>query len=620
MEKLDKRQCDFSGWATRFDVKCADNRTILKHAFDEQDGEVVPIVWGHMHDTNEAVLGKGLLETRREGVYMYGFLNGTERARDAKEQIAHGDITALSIYANRLKEDDKRNVSHGIIREVSLVLAGANPGAYIDYSLAHGLEDADDVAAVIYNPIEDLVLNGEYVEHSAKDENQNENKETEEMPNEKTLEHADQETEKKSEYEGDTLDVAVKKVLDKLSEDDQNVIYALIGAMVPENNEENTNNNEEDSDMKHDIFTNNAENENVISHDLESAIIADAQRFGTLKAALNAYSEELEGKTLAHSITSISYVYPEYKNAIAGQPQFIARRQDWVSKVMQYHTTPFQRVKSIFADLTADEARAQGYVKGDQKVEEVISLLKRTTDPQTIYKLQKVDRDDVIDIEDFDVVSMLRDEMKLMLDEEIARAILIGDGRSSLSTWKIKEDHVRPIWTDSNVFTVNTCFTLTTAEAAEEDNKTKVKKFMRACVKARKDYRGTGVPTLFTTEDMLSDMLLLEDSLGHVIYDSVQKLCNYLRVADIQTVPVMENATRTSGSYTYAPLGIIVNMSDYNVGKNSKGGTKLFDDFDIDYNKYTYLIETRFSGALIRWHSAIAVEYKYDTPSSENNG
>lgn len=618
MEKLDKKQCDFSGWATRFDIKCADDRTILRHAFEDQDGQIVPLVWGHDHDTNDAVLGKGLLENRREGVYMYGFLNKTDRAQKAKEQIAHGDITALSIYANRLTEDSRRNVSHGIIREVSLVLAGANPGAYIDYSLAHGLEDADDVAAIIYNPIEDLVITDEEPvgddENYANEDPQNENEEDIELYNDDELEHGCCGKEKKELcHEGETLDVAAKRVIDKLSEEDQEVIYALIGAIAPE--DEENNNEEGNPDMKHDIFSNEMNDENVISHDLETAIMADAQRFGTLKAALNAYEEELDGKTLSHSITSIGYIYPEYKNALPGQPQFMARRQDWVAKVMQYHTTPFQRVKSIFADLTADEARANGYVKGDQKAEEVISLLKRTTDPQTIYKLQKVDRDDVIDIEDFDVVNMLRDEMKLMLDEEIARAILIGDGRTSLSTYKIKEDHVRPIWTDSNVFTVNTSFTLTTSEAAEEDNKTKVKKFMRACVKARKDYRGTGTPMLFTTEDMLSDMLLLEDTLGHVIYDSVQKLCNYLRVSDIQTVPVMENATRVSGAYTYAPLGIIVNMDDYNVGKNSKGGTKLFDDFDIDYNKYTYLIETRFSGALIRWHSAIAVEYKYDTPA-----
>lgn len=429
----------------------------------------------------------------------------------------------------------------------------------------------------------------------------------------KTLEHEAP----APEGQGENLADAARRIIDGLPENDQEVLYALIGAVADagEDAEENNTNDTEDPNMKHDLFTNEDMEENVLTHDEEKALLADAQRFGSLKAAIANNKEALEGKVLAHSITSIGYLYPEYKNALPGAPEFMKRDTGWVAKVMQYHTTPFQRVKSIFADLQEDEARALGYVKGDQKAEEVIGLLKRTTDPQTIYKLQKVDRDDVIDIEDFDVVNMLRTEMKIMLDEEIARAILVGDGRSTLSTWKIKEDHVRPIYNDSDVFTIKTDFTLTTTEAAEETNKTKVKKFMRACVKARKNYRGTGTPTLFTTEDMLADMLLLEDDIGRVIYDSVDKLKAYLRVADIVTVPVMDNVKRVDGANTLDCCGIIVNMNDYNVGKNSKGGTTLFDDFDIDFNKYTYLIETRFSGALIRWHSAIVVEYKYPTPA-----
>lgn len=565
---------DFSGWATRNNLRCSDGRTILKDAFKTNDGQTVPLVWNHQHNESYNVLGHALLENRDDGVYAYCTLNDTDAGKNAKLLVKHGDISALSIYANQLKQQGGK-VLHGAIREVSLVLAGANPGAFIDSIMSHGEET--DEEAIIYT--------GENISLYHADTPPVTNKKEDEE-----LKMADQTTNKPESEE------TVADVFNTLSEKQKTVVYAMIGQALEDagatDGEPTEGGNE---NMKHNVFDQEEfYDDTTLSHSEMEAIISDAKRYGSLKDSV-----------LAHGITDINYLFPDAQT-MDNTPGFITREQTWVNKVMSgVHNTPFSRIKSIFANLTEAEARAKGYIKGKQKVEEVFGLLKRTTTPTTIYKKQKLDRDDVVDITDFDVVAWLKTEMRLMLDEEIARAVLIGDGRLSSSDDKINEQNIRPIWKDDDLYTIKQAINV--ASTATTDQKAKA--FIQAAVRARKNYKGSGNPTLYTTEDKLTDCLLMEDTTGRVIYESVDKLATALRVKEIVTVPVMEGQTRTdSDSKTRTLAGIIINLSDYNIGADKGGAVNMFDDFDIDYNAQKYLIETRCSGALTVPYSAIALE------------
>lgn len=557
---------DFSGWATRNDLKCSDGRVIRRDAFKINDGKTVPLVWNHQHNEAMNVLGHALLENRDEGVYAYCKFNDTESGKNAKLLVEHGDISALSIYANRLQQKGP-DVLHGEIREVSLVLAGANPGAFIDSVIKHGEESDDE--AIIYTG-ENLTLYHACGEGSSSGEDP-----------------------KKKKKEGATLEheKTVQDVFDELTDEQKNVVYAIIGAALEDSGDDMDDTNDmEDTDMKHNVFDQeDIEMEGVISHSDMEAVISDAKRYGSMKES-----------ALQHGIEDVEYLFPEDRT-LDTPPTFIQRDMGWVTKVMgSVHHTPFSRIKSMFADITEDDARAKGYIKGKLKKEEVFSLLKRSTTPTTVYKKQKMDRDDVIDITDFDVIAWLKGEMRMMLDEEIARAILVGDGRLASSDDKINEQNIRPIWKDDDLYTIKATV------ASGKDSEETAKNFIVSAIKSRKDYKGSGDPTLFTTEDMLTDMLLITDTTGRDLYDSVDKLKTKLRVREIVTVPVMENLTGTTGKLA----GIMVNLADYNVGADKGGAVNMFDDFDIDYNAQKYLIETRCSGALVKPYSAIAFEIK----------
>ena len=565
---------DFSGWATKNDLKCSDGRIIRRDAFKDNDGQTVPLVWNHQHNDPLNVLGHALLENRAEGVYAYCTFNDTPAGNNAKMLVEHGDVSALSIYANRLKQD-QGNVTHGVIREVSLVLAGANPGAFIDSIMRHG--ESSDEEAVIYTG-ENLSL-----EHGEKEDNM-------ENGNEKTI----------------------KDVVDSMTEEQRNVMYALIGQALEdvkhsddaeEHEQKNKNEEGDENEMKHNVFDNQNKNnaKDTLTHAEMTAILTDAKRYGSLKESVLQHKETF-------GIENINMLFPDYKNMNV-PPEFIKRDTGWVAQVMNgVSHTPFSRIKSVFADITADEARARGYMKGNLKKEEVFTLLKRTTDPQTIYKKQKLHRDDVIDITSFDVVAWIKAEMRMMLDEEIARAILVGDGRLSSSDDKIKETNIRPIYKEEALYVVNTVLD------KQSDVDTRAKAFIRAAVKARKDYQGSGEPTLFCSEDLLTDLLLLEDGHGRAIYESEAKLATALRVKNIVTVPVMEGLHRMNNAAGVNAecdlLGIIVNLRDYNVGADKGGAINMFEDFDIDYNAQKYLIETRCTGALVKPYSAIVIEEK----------
>ena len=586
---------DFSGWATRNDLKCSDGRTIRRDAFKDCDGKTVPLVWNHNHNDPNNILGHALLKNRPEGVYAYGKFNDSESGKVAKLLVDHGDISSLSIMANQLKQNGG-DVLHGVIREVSLVLAGANPGAFIDTVVAHS-DDSDETA---------IIFTGEFLEfeHGEDLEEEDTKVAEEEIKEEKVEEeitHADDDS--KTDDSAET----VADVFNTLTDKQKQVVYALIGeALTSADGEDDTTDEtttEEESEVKHNVFdkdTEIREDENVLSHEAQMEIIGDAKRYGSMKES-----------ALAHGIDDVEWLFPDYKE-LNNQPTFIQRDMAWVSKVMNAaRHSPFSRIKTTFADITEDEARARGYIKGKMKKEEFFSLLKRTTDPQTIYKKQKMDRDDVIDITGFAVIYWLKSEMRMMLNEEIARAILVGDGRLASDDDKIQENHIRPIWKDEDLYTIKTRVTPTgtgTSGAVTDDDKAKA--FIRAAIKARKDYKGSGSPVLFTTEDMLTDMLLLTDEMGRDLYTSESQLATKLRVREIITVPVMENLSRTSGSDELELMGLIVNMTDYNIGADRGGAVSMFEDFDIDYNQQKYLIETRCSGALIKPYSAIALEIK----------
>lgn len=558
---------DFSGWATKNNLRCSDGRTIMKDAFKDNDGQTVPLVWNHQHNDPFNVLGHALLKNTDRGVYAYCKFNDTENGQNAKQLVEHGDVSALSIYANQLRQNGG-NVQHGVIREVSLVLAGANPGAFIDSVMMHG--DESDEAAIMYT--------GEPLELSHAD--------TEQKP-----------VEQKKEEEPVGEEKTVKDIYDAMTEEQKDAVAYMVGQALEQGGYDD---DEEDDEVKHNIFDNEQDtDETVLSHDAMTTIINDGKRFGSLKESFLAHADE-------YGIQNIDWLFPEAKT-LNNPPDFIKRETEWVAKFMNaVHKTPFSRIKSMFANITEDEARAKGYIKGKYKKEEVFSLLKRTTTPTTIYKKQKMDRDDAIDITDFDVISWLKAEMRMMLDEEIARAALVGDGRLSSSDDKINEQNIRPIWTDEDLFSVK----VTVGAQKTDADDVKAKAFIKACIKSRKLYKGSGNPTLFTTEDMIADMLLIEDTTGRRIYNSISDLATTLRVKEIVPVEVMEGLTRTKGADTYDLMAIMVNPTDYNMGADKGGAISMFDDFDIDYNQMKYLLETRCSGALTKPYSALVLEIK----------
>lgn len=595
-------KCDFSGYATRNDIRCSDGRTIRKDAFKDCDGKTVPLVWQHMHDDPANVLGHAILENREDGVYTYGVFNETEAGKNAKELVDHGDVTGLSIYANKLKQKGG-DVLHGQIREVSLVLAGANPGAFIDYiddSMAHS-DDLENGEAIIYSDEEDTAM---VISHAEEQPEAKPESETEDKP----------EGEKMADKEK-----TIQDVFDTLTEEQKNVVYALVGQAI-EDAKGSKDDDDEEKDMKHNLFDGERENEgNYLSHSDIEKIFADAKRGGSLRDAVDA---ALEGGVLTHSIDTTgmdvavgeqeygfndaSMLFPDYK-ALSNTPEWISRNMGWVQKVMgAVHHTPFSRIKSVYADITEDDARAKGYIKAGEKKEQVFTTLKRSTDPQTVYKKQKMDRDDITDITDFDVVAWIRAEMRVMLNEEIARAILIGDGRASDSDDKISQDHVRAIVNDVPLFNIQHAVEVASDYTPGEIAETTIDEAIRA----RKAYKGSGNPTFFTTEDVLTEMLLLKDGIGHKLYKSEAEVATALRVKEIVTVEPMEGYKIEIDSDEYDLIGVIVNMNDYNVGADKGGAINMFDDFDIDFNQYKYLIETRISGALIKPFSAITLYKK----------
>ena len=572
---------DFAGYATRYGVPCADGRIIDKTAFLQNNGKKVPLVYNHQHNDISSVLGHAFLECREDGVYAYGYFNDTDNGVEAKNQVIHGDLDSLSIWANRLQESGnppRKHVAHGDIKELSLVLAGANPGAFIEEIVAHS--DEEGYEAFIYS--------GDSIELNHSEGNtEKEDKPMADANNE-------QEPESKS----------AKEVFDEMTEEQKQVAIAIAGQAVEEALKERGIDPEKDDDeeggeeMGHSCFDNTGEDTNVLSHDDMATIVKEAEKTGRMSDAF-----------LAHGIENIEYLFPDAQT-INGAPDFIKRNDEWVNDVMNnVHHTPFSRIKSVFANITEDEARAKGYIKGKLKKEEVFSLLKRTTTPQTIYKKQKIDRDDYIDIVDLDVVAWIKTEMRMMLDEEIARAILVGDGRLASSDDKISEDHIRPIWTDADLYTIKAAVDITKDTTSAEI----AKAFIVEAIRSRVQYKGSGTPTLYAPDTIITECLLLEDKNGRMIYDTLDKLATVLRVSKIVPVPVMENLARTKETFTYKLLGIIVNLKDYNVGADKGGAVNMFDDFDIDYNAMKYLIETRCSGAMIKPYGAIAIETKIAT-------
>ena len=634
---------EFGGYATRSNILCTDGLIIGENAFSHNDGKQVPLYYQHQHNDIENVLGHVVLENRPDGVYAYGSFNDTPRGKEAREMVKHGDLNSLSIYANRLQKN-KNVVVHGDIKEVSLVMAGANQGAYIDYrSFSHSDGEEDDFSEGIVYMNSKLDIFSNYMQHNENmggtlmnytDEKIDAIIETmtdeqkdllfdmaginDDFDDDDDMEHSDSLSHADS-------DKTVGDVLNSLSEEQQLAVAYLLEQIMTASKDSAEHSEIGEDYMKTNVFdqygiTNSGETL-VHAEEVKGAILADIKKYGSLKESYLAHEEEVKeiGDTLAHAadvvvgdgqgtygINNIDWLFPDARN-ITNTPEFIKRQDAWVSSVMSgTNHTPFSRIKSMYADITADEARAKGYTKGHLKTEEVFGLLKRITTPTTVYKKQKIDRDDVLDIVDFDIVLWLRAEMRIMLDEEIARAILIGDGRGVNSDDKINEQNIRPIYTDDVLFTIHQKYNVP-SNATDE---AKAKEFIKQCVKSRKDYRGSGNPTLYTTVDLLTDMLLIEDGLGRRLYSTVNDLMAALRVSAIETVPQFESISRTESNDTYYLDGMIVNLRDYTVGSDKGGAVSMFDDFDIDYNQQKYLLETRCSGALTRPKSAIVVEHK----------
>ena len=654
---MPKKHYDFAGWATKNNIRCSDGRTIMHGAFSADNGKRVPLVWNHQHDNVRNVLGHADLEERPEGVYAYCSFNNTEHGQDAKDCVKHGDIVALSIYANQLKQNGA-NVIHGAIREVSLVLAGANRGAVIDSVLEHGelSDDSAEISFVGYGDIElhhsDLDEQDDDYEDEELDDYQEDNEDDEDDEDEENLQHADNGEAKKEEKEDDGETVAdvmntltdkqrkavaiiieqaiadskgdksmshadgdaqndaenddetVEDVYNTLNEKQKKVVNFLIGEALKNKDSEGG------SEMKHNVFEGSENVQNTISHAEIHEICRVGKQMGSLKAAVDQAYEEgvLEHADGDYGINNIDYLFPDAK-AMTTEPELIKRDMGWVDDVFNgVHRTPFKRVKSVFADITEDEARAKGYIKGKFKKEEVFTLLKRTTDPQTIYKKQKLDKDDLEDLEDnFNILPWIKNEMNMMFREEVARAILIGDGRPSSSDDKIQENHIRPIYNDEDLFTVKVPVEVKSGATEDEIARALIK----AMVKARKQYKGTGNPTFFTTEDYLTDCLLIENTLGERLYKSEAEVATAMRASKITTVEPMENKTITitaegGRSTSYPLMGVLVNLTDYNVGAKNGGKTDFFEDFDIDFNQQKYLYEARMSGALKKPFSAVS--------------
>ena len=569
---------DFCGWATRNDCRCSDGRVIRRDAFKDNDGDKVPLVWNHDHADPANVLGHAFLFNRPEGVYAYGKFNDSPNGKIGKILVQSGDVNSMSICANQIRQNGS-DVVHGEIKEVSLVIAGANPEAFIENVITHG----DDVSEAIFNFGEKLELY--HAEEDPKD-TKSDSEESETVA-----------TTKKE-------DKTVADVFNSMSDEQKTVVYAIVGQALEDAGVDTGDEDEEDTveqsdkingedSMKFNAFDKTTEGDTIVHAEVLADTLKDAKRLGSLKES-----------AIQHGIEDIELLFPDPKTQ-GQQPVMVTREMDWVSVVMNgVHHVPFSRIKSLYADLTEDEARAKGYIKGKYKKEQVFGLLKRTTQPTTIYKKQKFDRDDLIDITDFDVVSLIRREMRMMLNEELARAYLFGDGRPASSDDKINEQCIRPVWTDEEFFTINQVF----QKEASDDSSKIARKFIEACIRARKNYKGSGNPIMFTTEDILTDMLLMTDSTGRDLYTDEAQLARKLRVSRIVTVPVMEGLARQVTGKNRHLYALILNLNDYNVGADRGGQVSMFDDFDIDYNAQKYLIETRCSGSLIQPYSAIAVE------------
>lgn len=621
-----KTDYDFGGWATRNNIKCSDGRTILKDAFKQNDGQKVPLVWNHQHDDVNEVLGHALLENRAEGVYAYCKFNNTESGQTAKALVANGDVDKLSIYANKLKTH-MNNVMHGCIREVSLVLAGANPGAYIDSVVVHG-EGADvEEEGVIYTDEalelshsegEDTGTEDSEVENSGENQNGNSEEDVKEVAKESN-EDSDKEPEKDNKKEDSDMNEdkekdlehndegkTVQEVFDGMTDEQKNAVYAIVGQAVADaTGEDDEDDNEENEDnggenMKHNVFDNDTNNDEVLQHsEILGDALADAKKYGSLR-------ESVIEHAAINNITDIGKLFPD-ATALNKEPIMIEKDQTWVGKVMNsIKHTPFSRVKVTMGKMTEPQARAKGYIKGNKKVNIQMQALNRVVTPTTVYIKNEIDRDDVIDITDFDVVAWQKREMRKELDKELALAALLGDGREITDNDKINEQNIVPIVKDVDTFTIK--YTITEGRDykqtgnSQSENDSFTKGIVRAALRSRKEYKGSGTPTFFTTEDYLTDMLLIEDQNGRRIYESIAALALALRVKEIVTVPEMEQEA-------YANIvGVIVNMADYTMGADKGGSVNMFDDFDIDYNQMKYLMETRCSGALTVPYSAIVLK------------
>ena len=583
---------DFSGWATKANLKCSDGRIISPGAFKDMDGATVPLVWGHNHSDPMCVLGNAVLEHRDEGMYTYGTFNNTEQGRNAKTLVEHGDIVSLSICANKLEQDGD-TVMHGIIREVSLVLAGANPGAFIDSVIMHG-EESDE--AIIYTG-EELVLN-----HA-----------DEEKKEDEKMENNDNKEEKK--------DKTISEIFETLNDEQKNMVYAMVGMAAGEDNEDGDDADDEGGNsMKHNVFD-KEENKDVLTHADQEDIIALAKsnNVGSLRTAMRIFAEE-RGDTLEHGITDIQTLFPEYKDVKPGAPELITRDQTWIDSVLgKAHKSPISRIRTRQADARGADIRAKGYQKGKQKgFIGNLTLLNRTTDPQTIYVKDKLERDDIIDITDFDVVDYQYRVMRMALNEELATAVMIGDGREPGDEQKIYETHVRPIWTDDELYTIHANVDIAAAKAELQgtntaanfgDNYVYAEAIIAAALYARENYKGSGSLDFYCTPHLLNVMLLARDLNGRRIYESKSDLAAALNVNAIHTVEQFEGKVRTDGENGKKKLlGIFVNMADYQIGSTKGGQITNFEDFDIDFNQYKYLMETRVSGALTKIKSAIVLE------------
>lgn len=586
--------CDFSGYATKNDVRCSDNKVIRHGAFAAYDGKTVPLVWQHQHKDVANVLGHADLEVREDGVYAYAHLNHSDAGRTAREMVRNGDVKAMSIYATHVKARGN-DVVHGELVEVSLVLRGANPGAYIDQvSIQHG-DDGDELEAVMYT---DAQI--DFVSHT--DDDEAEDSEVEETED---VEHAEENPEDE-ESDGDGDDPTLGEIFDSMTEEQKTAVYAIVGQLVDAEDEEaetpdedtaHSDTTTEDTMAHQNVFEGSKTEElPTLSHADVEQIFADAKACGSLKDAVLAHADQ-------YGIKQIDTLFPDAKN-LWNTPEFIKRKTDWVSSVVgAAKHSPFSRIKTQFADITADEARAKGYIKGNKKKDEVFTLLKRVTTPTTIYKKQRLDRDDILDITDFDVVSWIRGEMRIMIEEELGRAVLLGDGRDASSDDKIKEDCIRPIFKEDPLYAPRV---ILAKQTSTED-------MLDSLVRAMDDYEGSGNPTWFAAPSTVTEILLLKDKMGHRLFNSMGDLADYVGVSKIVKVPLMKNLVRTSAKNGKVDaLGIIVNMTDYTIGADKGGQLFAAEDFDISFNQYHYLLETRLSGALTKVKSAIVVERKQE--------